>query len=282
MRLSKKNGLPWLANWNDPWNFLREPHHSGGLTSNIGIRQAIFCKKVSSNASLNTFPSEKLRQAMSGYLSIQDLKKTYCIPHISLNHIHYEQPQNNRFTITFCGRLWKYQDPSPFFQALSEFLGSSRSKNIAVIFVGHDDVGVTKLASRYNLQDVVSYKGTLSYKESLCLMGKSDALLLIDPPDAQGLLLTSKLVDYASVGRPILAVTTKGSETESMLRAHGGGAASDYFDINSIINNLGIFYNAWSANLISDTYSSTSLAEFFSSDSILSIYERIFNTLCMV
>ena len=283
MRFAQTTGVPWVANWNDPWEFLRQPQIQGNLDTNIGMQNSFYCKKFAREASWHTFPSENLRATMTKYLGSDTYSKSSTIPHIMLtekNATVFEQHpvRQERFVIAFCGRLWAYQNPATFLEGFSQLVKNNvNGPEISFQFVGIDDVSLQSLANSYGVGGNILMHGSKNYLDTQRIAATATALLAIDPPDARGILLTSKIVDYAQAGRPILALTTDKSTLVDLFDKYGGGIAVDYYSPEKIHTALELIYKSWRDGTIDDIYRPSSLQTYFSTKTVLSSYRIIFN-----
>jgi hypothetical protein len=276
---SKKTAVPWIANWNDPWMFLREKIVKGNLQRNIGYMNSFFCKKVSRHASWHTFPTEKLRLKMSDYLGKDILKKSSSIAHIAVNtDIQYMKENKNIFKITYSGCISQHQDPEKFLEALAVFIRDNNASNRVVFeFIGFDPLGIEEMASKYGIRGNVKYIGKYNYKELIRKIAGSEVLLVIDPYDAEGIIMPSKFVDYVQTGRPILAITPKVSTLRDIISAHGGGVVAHHDSVEEISRALKELYGHWLAGTLDQAYGSFKLYNLFSPEKIISQYSAIFS-----
>jgi glycosyltransferase involved in cell wall biosynthesis len=283
MKMSRVTGLPWIANWNDPWEFMRQSKFQGPLRSNIGIIQSTFCKKVGRRASWNTFPSEKLRKVMSLYLGIDAMNRSSTVPHVAIPFFRKSTSEGDGrdlFRICYMGRLWKHQDPTIFLQALGIFLQQEKANDrVLFLFLGIDDFGLREKARQLGIESNIHLIGNKPYLEANKLAGKCDVLLVIDPPDVQGVLLTSKFVDYVQTGRPILAITTASSTTQSIIYANGGGIAANNSSVEDIVMALSKLYKYWNEGTLDEHYGSDRLQKLFASETIVELYLRLFENI---
>lgn len=278
LALSSKTGIPWVANWNDPWEFLREGIRAGSLAENIGRLSAMFCKRVSRRANWHTFPAQKLRETMASYLGDGAEGRSSVIPHVALRQNHKTgSSMRDYFTICYMGRISKPHNPEVLFCALVRFLKEHpEASSIRFRFVGLDDFGLQNLAEKHGLQRNCSTEARLPYLEALRIASTSDVLIVIDPPELHGMILTSKFVDYVQTGRPILALTSIGGTLSEILGRYGGGIAVDNSSEIDICNAISEFYSRWCDSELNDAYGSANLYSHFSPERIVALYKDLF------
>jgi hypothetical protein len=81
-----------------------------------------------------------------------------------------------------------------------------------------------ELARFTGLRASVEIGGELSYRESLLAQRRATVLILLEWPDPQASgVLTGKIFEYLSSGRPIIATGPRGGEIDQVLRQTGRG-----------------------------------------------------------
>lgn len=144
------------------------------------------------------------------------------------------------FRFMHVGMLYKFKRTAePFMlgaQRLLQKYPELRGKFV-LEFYGANDRYI-QAATDYGLENIVSFKGTVNYLESLSIMTKADCLLLRDADFSdQGLKSTpfypGKLADYMGAKRPLLAITMEHGCVPDMLAKLGGVSLTEN-DIDGI------------------------------------------------
>ena len=144
------------------------------------------------------------------------------------------------FRFMHVGMLYKFKRTSePFMRGAQRLLEKhpELKGRFTLEFYGANDRYI-QAAADYGLEGVASFKGTVSYLESLAIMTQADCLLLRDADFSdQGLCDTpfypGKLADYLGAKKPVLAVTMANGCVPDML-ARLGGASLTEEDIDGI------------------------------------------------
>ena len=276
MKFAKITNTPWVANWNDPWEFLRLENVRGSLSSNVGLINAYIIKKIAKHANWHTFPSEKLRLQMIQYMGERVINKSSCIPHVAMKFTTSKMLKNNEFSIAYVGKLSKSQSPALFFKALARLINVVGDENSVVFeFAGIDDVDIGRLAHSISTNIKIKNYGTLTYIDSQILLSNASLLLVIDPPLTKGILLTSKLVDYAQVGQPILALSTPGGTIDELFKKCGGGICANVDSEEAIFLALVNAYKKWKNSYINEELRTENLADQFSSQKAINHYVEL-------
>jgi len=279
MKMARRMSLPWIANWNDPWEFMTNGgSFSDKLKHNIGYINSFFCRSVGKYASSHSFPSDKLRIAMCKYLGESVFAKSVTIPHITLPYFG-RQPmgRGKTFRICYSGRLWPSRNPVLFLQALKKIIDHNKAgDNIKFVFIGIDNIGLKSLARDLGIESNIEELGRLSYSVTFERALECDVLLVLDPPSTDSLILTCKFVDYVQTGRPILVVSSRMGPSNDIISSNGGGIVVDSTSLEAITSALEKLYSRWRNNTLDNLYSSDRLYHLFSPEVILAKYEDIF------
>lgn len=158
----------------------------------------------------------------------------------SAQSIPHPEGEESVFRFMHVGMLYKFKRTSePFMRGAQRLLKKhpELKGHFTLEFYGANDRYI-QAAAEYGLEDIVSFKGSISYLESLAVMTKADCLLLRDADFSdQGLQYTpfypGKLADYLGAKKPILAVTMANGCVPDMLESLGGKALTES-DIDGI------------------------------------------------
>jgi glycosyltransferase involved in cell wall biosynthesis len=281
MTMSRRFGLPWIANWNDPWVFLGQAHSDRRPLGGSEPRLGALAKAVAARASWHTFPCEGLRAAMCPLLGPAAAQRSSVVPHASLKRRDAGPGGLAReFLMTYVGRLWRSQNPEPVFAAFARLLETSGGKGPTKLrFVGISDYDLGALATKHGIGGDFVDLGRRTYRESLNAMEESAVLLLLDPAGFSDIVLTSKVSDYAYAGRPILAMTSEHSAISQLIGQHGGGVAVSPTSVEGITGALVAFFQAWVTGGLDQAYDSARLYGFFCPLAISKAYGGLFTQL---
>jgi glycosyltransferase involved in cell wall biosynthesis len=279
MMMSLETGLPWIANWNDPSGDKNPPPYGKGPQTDLGFFDERYLRRVSRSASWHTFPSERMKSYICGYLGSDVERKSSTIPHVAMRQsVKGQRERNDVFTICHAGHISTHRNPEIFLRGLSSFLKEKDLKDaFKMAIVGLCDVEIQRMAERLGLKENIHVAGSLSYRDTLNMLGQSDVLLVIEAPSPEGIHLPAKFVDYVQTSRPILAVSPKVSTLADILSQHGGGIATDCDSGEDICAGLTELYNCWKDGTLDDTYSSARLYGLFSPETVIAKYEDIFS-----
>jgi hypothetical protein len=232
LELKARYGLPWLAHFSDPWcdNPFKKFNWLTGVINRSLERDVI------ESADRVVFTSDETVDLVMRKYSQALSSKARVLPHAFEPNLYATQsPSEPPKSIRYVGDLYGPRTPEPLFRALTQIYVDEPEllSNINFEFVGGTyDLPLSKMGLDELPDDLVSFRPTVSYQESLAMMTSAAGLLVIDAPAAKSVFLPSKLVDYIGAGRPILGITPLGT-TERVIGQLGGWVA-DPSDINEV------------------------------------------------
>ncbi len=276
MAFSRRTGVPWVANWNDPIRQKMPAPYGGGAGGKLARSYQRFFRSVTRAADCHVFPSERQRRYMLQYLGEMTSGRSAVVPHVALALPEAAPPQGDSFVLCHAGRLTPERDPGPFLRGVRLFLERSGATRRTVLkFVGLDDVDLERRVREDGLEAVIELLGPMSYLETLETIAAGDVAVVIEAPCAEGIFLPSKVVDYAQTARPILAVSPRLGTVADLLGAHGGGLAVDCLSMESVAAGIGDLFSAWEGGYLQQRYGSPALARVFSPGRIVALYGEI-------
>ena len=270
---ARLTGLPWIANWNDAKN---TPPVGKEPQARLGFFHERLLAEVAREATWHTFPSERMRRYICGYLGNETENRSSTIPHVLLESYQSTyRGKSSVFTLCYAGNLYAARNPSVFFQALAIFAKKSLDTRLKVNIIGLEKIGLSNLIKQYGLDNIVHFTGPLEYTETLDHCRESDVLIVIEAPYEEGIYLPSKFVDYVQTGRAILAISPATGTLRDLLSAYGGGIAADCTSVADIVCALDKLYAEWTLGILTEVYGSHRLYDLFSAGKVKERYKTI-------
>lgn len=238
--ISKKYGIKWIANWNDPFPANRFPYPYGdGYDAKLSYFQERLLKKVQKQASLHTFPSRRLRDYMLKCFPLITKEQTAVIPHMA--HSLLEQPTIRKnegiLRMVHSGSVNKPRCPKLFLKALSEVIKEKDIK-IECIFIGGYDNNINQMVAEYELEGVVKFVSPLPYAESLKYISTAHVSLIIEAICEEGIYLPTKMVDAVQTSLPVFCVSPSVGTLRDVVEEYHVGYVADNTDVDSICDSL--------------------------------------------
>ncbi len=218
--LSKKWGIPWIAEFRDPW---ADSDHYDFPEFRRLIEKKLE-KKILANVSGIVSVSEPLAEyygkhfhkpsisAMNGFSpeDIIDIKR----------EINYEKD----LILTYTGTVHlDIEHLEPLFDGVSR-LGPFKQQ-IKILFYTRYIDGIMNLAKQFGVEKQIFHKDRVTYKESLQIQRNSDVLLFLIPHQYGN--LTTKIFEYIAALRPILAIGNSDTLAAEFVKSRRVGITSD-------------------------------------------------------
>jgi glycosyltransferase involved in cell wall biosynthesis len=215
-RLQKRHGLPWLADFRDPW-----------ITNNIYPRQTF---RLCFNRWLEGRVMQRATTLIANTPNNQRgwaeayphaARKMVTIPNgFDPERFTSSEPHSmgKKLTMLHAGELYSGRDPRPLLDALEPLQAERIS--VQVEFLGRKTEQLVDMPAeiqRRGLTDCVTLTDQVAYEEAIKKMTRADILLLIHTP-AYRIGVPAKLYEYLGAGRPILALAEPDSDIGWVLR----------------------------------------------------------------
>jgi len=228
LKLSRFYKIPWVLHLSDPWteNALHV-YSDAELVYHTRMEKACF-----EQASLISFTSEKMasmyQQKYPAWKNKMTVFPNVYDPQLAAGAT--VKRSSDVVKIVYTGGLANTRTAQSFLAALDLMIKKSPHLVTAlhVVFAGDMDRRNNELFKRYKFP-FLEHFGLVSTDTAKQLQEEADILVVIDSkiPDAnKAVFFPSKLLDYAILQKPIVAITDKGSVTEGFVVGQGGASFS--------------------------------------------------------
>ena len=226
LALHRETGLPWLADFRDPWFGL---HLFPAPTRWHRRRHELLEQEVLRSADCLVATTSWLRDLLRArpgdaarrLVVIRNGYDPEDFPVDSAPRPDPEQP----LRLAHTGMLTLSRSAAGLLRGL-QLLHARRPElqgQIQVELVGARESGNDGLVAQAGLQDCVHFRGYVAHREAIAAMRAADALVLIKHIDARYVgMVPGKFYEYLGAGRPILALVPE-SEAASLVRDLGCG-----------------------------------------------------------
>ena len=174
-------------------------------------------------------------------------EKMFALPHSFEPDFYPDCPnekENDRIVLTFIGYSDSRRSLHPVISAVNLLREETPEvlEKLEIRIIGNNPRDLQDRVLNYYLDDCVHFFSGVDYYTSLERMEASDWLIHIDAyfwelPTGGSIFFAGKLADYMGAGKPILAITGKGSPAWKMISRYGGACfeAQDTRDLADML-----------------------------------------------
>ncbi len=210
--------LRWIADWRDPWTNI-DFYHQLKLTAWADSKHHRLEKEVIAHADVNVAVGWTMAEELKalGSRNTEVITNGFDPADVPAPPVQVDEA----FSLVHVGSMTATRDVPGLWKALAELCHADDAfaQKLTLRFVGPVDQAVIASIKAVGLSSKVERLGSVDHAQAMREMQRARVLLLSvnDTANAKG-VLTSKLFEYMSVGRPILAVGPKDGDVARVLR----------------------------------------------------------------
>lgn len=239
LELKRKTGLPWIADFRDPWSqweFLDTlPMTSLIRRKHQQLEQSVLKE---ADAVLTISPTFQRDLGKLGHRKIDLLTNGYDPADIPAG-FSPKAKEPGKLHLVYSGIIDAIRNPIPLMKAMkAEFEGNK--EQVEWTFVGKVSEQVQNYVKSDSwLNSHIHFAGYVAHSEVFGFYAKADALVLIltDTKNAQG-NIPGKLFEYLATGVPVLALGDPNGDSALILRDAGAGTVLAHTDQSAIQKQL--------------------------------------------
>lgn len=236
-QLKKKYGIPWVAQFFEPWS--DNPYRYSKTALNE--KNIMWERLVAEEADIIIHNSMAMCRSWEERYGDIVRSKQYVLPmSFDFPIINNNVTKNNeKYVISHIGNFYGLRKSIPFLKALVQLFSKNKElyDKIEVRFIGNVTNEDNAFIKQNGLDGVVRCYGVLSEEACVKHYNESDIFLVIESEDQGGLFFPSKIIRYYYYQKPILGITTSGSVLFEELM-NNGHSAFVHSDINGIVSYL--------------------------------------------
>jgi glycosyltransferase involved in cell wall biosynthesis len=222
--LRRLGGLPWVADFRDPWVAGNAPNMRGIVAPWESRAEQRVLDEADGIVLNSPGARELLARAYPEHVSkMVSITNGYDPENFVA---HTVRPASGRvLEVVHTGEIYASRSPGPFLEAVDRLNSAALAgRSIRVRFIGK--IGSRHLRDeieehiRRGLSAVVSLEEPVPYLQSTRAIAQADLLLLLDSPGRRA-GVPAKLYEYIGAGRPILAMAEPESDVAWVLRESG-------------------------------------------------------------
>jgi len=243
-RLAKRTGLPWIADFRDPWTRI---YYNTELPR-TGVAQRIderFERKCIERADRVVVVNEYVRDSLE-----LDGKHADIITN-GFEESEFRgdvEPITDRFTLVYVGNLIaSLGETETLFRVLGEMARDTEFRRaLRLQFVGRlHDRGLAELAT-YGLRDCAEITGFVPHTEAVQRLRRATVALFIGPGD----ILGTKIFEYIATGRPLLPLASPNGDVDRLLSSCGRERTVAHNDAAGIRERVRTLYEQWRSDTL--------------------------------
>jgi len=232
--LKKETGIPWLADFQDPWTQV-DYYQMLTLTKWADKKHRMLEQEVFKYADKTTIVSETWKTELESI----GAKNVSVIPwgYDPEDFENIEPKQVEGFTFMHLGIMGLDRNPEVFFQVLKELTEEVKGFKSALQlhFYGQVDFSVQTSFTEAGIQNHVKLPGSVNRDLALAFTAGSPVLLLLlnKQHNAKG-RIPGKLFEYLAARRPIIVLGPTDSDVSKIVANSGSGRTFEYEDREGI------------------------------------------------
>jgi len=219
LSLRRSFGLPWVADFRDPW--LTGARGAPGGWRARWLRYWERRVMASADVLIANAPNV-CRMFQEAYPAAAPRFVSLTNGFDPIDNLPPVPPAGDGIRLVHAGELYHGRDPLPLLEAMAGWnrQGSGPRMRLEVIGRSYLPVNLAQEIGRRGLDGDVAMTGQLPYREALAAMARASILVLFDTP-GRTCGVPAKLYEYLGAGRPILALAEPGGDTALVLRDSG-------------------------------------------------------------
>lgn len=241
--VKKRTGLPWLADFRDPWtniDFYHELMLSSWADRKHHKQEMSVLKKADEVVVIsNSMKTDFLKLLKRDYSVITN---GYDQDDIAGVDVRIDE----RFSVAHIGTMVKTRNPLLLWEVLSEEVlkDTDFANELEIKLVGSVDYSVTESIEAAGLGNYVNKISYVPHNEVVKIQQQSQVLLLLinDTPNAK-VILPGKFFEYMAARRPILCIGPRDGDAAEVILETNAGYVSEKDDKESIRKAINELYS---------------------------------------
>ncbi len=247
-KLKRRTGIPWLADFRDPWTDI-DFFHKLPLTPVNYARHRRMESSVLTLANVLTVVSGEMKRRYLPYNP-----NTLLIPNGFDGDI--KKPEvfiGSEFVLTHIGMMNADRNHESFWKSIRKLLDEIPlfSVHLKIKLIGKIAPEVKRSIRRYNLTKYTEIIPYVPYEEMESVYASSAVLLLFinRVPGAKG-IVTGKIFEYLRSGKPVLAIAPEDGDLSRIIKETRAGDVTGFKDEEKITGILRKFYELYRKKML--------------------------------
>ncbi len=230
-KVKNKIGIAWLADFRDPWTRI-DYYNQLKLTRFADLKHRQLEQKVLSEADVIITVSPTMS---SEFQSVTDTPvHTITNGFDFLPELNPEDIPSDNFTLMHAGSMPESRNPEILWKVLADMVTDipELERKLKIELIGRVDHAIIRSIKNHGLEKKLKTIEHLPNEEVIRQMSRASVLLLVinRTENAPG-ILTSKIFEYFSAKRPVLAFGPVDGDAGKLVRTVNAGEILDYNDL---------------------------------------------------
>jgi glycosyltransferase involved in cell wall biosynthesis len=255
--LKRLTGLPWVADFRDPWFKYLVPQRAYRLPRKI---DALLGRAVARQADRILAVCNGVERELIDHFGEGIRSKTEIISNgyseENFAAVESKSRQCEKFLLTYVGSIFNRYDFRPLLAAIDELCEEDKTFQhaLSLQIAGSIDTTVRSWFENARCFSCIEFLGYRNYFDALALMQQADVLLLyiMDTPQGRN-IPTSKIFEYLGARRPILALSPKDSDAAQIIAEVQAGIVVPPHDKQAIKDALLELFSRWQMKSLLET-----------------------------
>lgn len=250
MQVKRATGLPWLADFRDPWTNI-DYFKNLILTESARNKHHRLEKEVLAEANKVVMVGETWRQELEliAQRPVELITNGYDSSDFELNPA---PALDEKFSIVHLGMFSKGRNHEVFWQAIKQLSDENEAfkNDIQLKFYGKYDVSAIEYMQKYQLEYCTQFFEYIPHNEIIKVQYSSQVLYLSvnDTPNVKG-IMTGKVFEYMAVKRPILCIGPHDGDASKIINETKSGYISGFNELDLLKQNILALYHNYKNNI---------------------------------
>ncbi len=247
-RQLQKTGVPWLADFRDPWTAINFYHDLPMSRPARALDRRLERRVLQSADAVTTVsPTWARLLERQGGLAAGSVEVVHNgIDEADLDAARDVSVRTDAFVLAHVGSLYATRNPTAVWQAIRRLRERGEVPDLVIRLVGKTDGSVRQSAQGTGAP--VEVEPYVTHADAVREQARAALLLLsIEPFPASDGMITGKLYEYLASGRPVLGVGPAGGDAAALLAETGGGTLCARDDPDGVADEILRQYRAWDA-----------------------------------
>lgn len=188
----------------------------------------------------------------------------------------YKGKRQDKFVIAYTGILAATYQPAVFLEAVARLIRNNPATPVQLTFAGAVSDEIAHKINELHLENHYKFLGYLSQKDAVELLQKSSVLFLCNPRVGDDRrIVPGKVYEYLAAEKPIISLSSPGSENEQLITAFHAGRNFDWNQDEEMFQYLQTLLTEWEKKKNLDLPDNADIIQFERSHEAASLMKKL-------